>query len=57
MAAAGKACGVPTPVNQTLNDVLLKLTRQEVDWRLYDGKPNQLVQEVKRYERAGRRGV
>ncbi len=50
IARAGKAAGVPTPVNQALNDVLMRLTREEVDWHLYDGKPKALLLDVKKYQ-------
>jgi 2-dehydropantoate 2-reductase len=48
IAKAGKEHGVPTPVNQVLNDLLMKLTRKEVDWRLYDGKPKMLLRELRK---------
>ncbi len=54
IALAGQKHGVPTPVNQALNDVLLKLTREEVDWREYDGKPKKLLMEVKRNENSAK---
>lgn len=52
VAAAGKKLGVATPVNAALNDVLLKLTLGEVDWREYNGRPKRLLAEVQRYEAA-----
>ena len=52
IAESGLAYKVPTPVNQALSDILVKLTKEEIDWRLYDGKPKQLLTEVRKYERA-----
>jgi len=48
IAKAGREVGVPTPINQILNDLLMKLTRKEVDWRKYDGKPKMLLMELKK---------
>lgn len=50
IAEAGAANGVATPVNQALADILLKLTREELDWREFDGKPKRLLAEVRIYE-------
>ncbi|MCP4429053.1 MAG: ketopantoate reductase family protein [Chloroflexi bacterium] len=50
IAEAGREVGVPAPVNAALNDVLGKLTRNELDWREFDGKPRRLLQEVKKQE-------
>ncbi len=50
IAQAGQESGVAAPVNAALNDVLWQLTRNELDWREFDGKPNRLLQEVKKYE-------
>lgn len=50
IAEAGAAHGVATPVNQALADILLKLTREELDWREFDGKPKRLLAEVRHYE-------
>ena len=47
IAAAGKANGVPTPVNQALATILLKLTREEIDWREYDGNAKRLLVAVR----------
>ena len=52
IAKAGMANGVPTPVNAALTDVLWKLTREELDWREFDGKPRRLLAEVQRIERS-----
>lgn len=50
VAEAGEAVGVRTPVNKTLNDVLLKLTNKEIDRQQFDGHPERLVAEVKLHE-------
>lgn len=50
IAKAGMENGVPTPVNAALTDVLWKLTREELDWREFDGKPNRLMAEVRRFK-------
>jgi 2-dehydropantoate 2-reductase len=52
IARAGQEHGVPTPVNFVLNELLMKLTRNELDWRAYDGRPKQLLMDLKRYEEA-----
>ncbi len=49
VAAAGQSMGVATPVNAALNDILLKLAREELDWREFDGRPQRLLAEVKKY--------
>lgn len=48
VARAGKETGVPTPVNQVLNDVLLKLTSGEIDREEFYQNPARLVGEVKK---------
>lgn len=50
VAAAGKALGIATPVNAALNDILLKLIREEMDWREFDGRPQRLMAEVRKYQ-------
>ncbi len=50
IAKAGKEHGVPTPVNAALTDILWKLTLEKLDWREFNGRPQRLIQEVKRYE-------
>ncbi|MFQ5421390.1 MAG: ketopantoate reductase family protein [Anaerolineae bacterium] len=51
IARHGAAVGVLTPVNAVLNEVLMKLTRQELDWREFDGRPNKLLAEIGQYEK------
>ncbi len=52
IAKVGKEVGVPTPVNAALTDILWKLTLEKLDWREFNGRPQRLIQEVKRYEAA-----
>ncbi len=49
IARYGAANGIPAPVNAALNDVLMKLTRQELDWHEFDGRPQRLLAEIARY--------
>jgi 2-dehydropantoate 2-reductase len=46
IAAAGEALGTPVPVNAMLNDVLLKLTRGELDRRDFARNPGRLLSEL-----------
>jgi 2-dehydropantoate 2-reductase len=39
----GKRCGVPTPVNQVLNDTLMQLTRGEIPPDRFAHQPDQLL--------------
>ncbi len=55
IAEAGKENGVPTPVNAALNEVLWRLTNNELDWRDFDGKPRRLLAEVRKQEGMGQR--
>jgi 2-dehydropantoate 2-reductase len=48
VAQAGEVAGVETPVNKVLNDVLLKLTYQEVDSSIYERNPARLLADVKK---------
>ncbi|HIP73680.1 MAG TPA: ketopantoate reductase family protein [Anaerolineae bacterium] len=52
VAYHGQKLGIPTPVNAAYNDVLVKITNGELDWREFDGRPQRLAQEVRRYEAA-----
>jgi 2-dehydropantoate 2-reductase len=55
VAAAGKAAGIPTPVNQALNDILLQVAHGETDYQRFNGKPDALVEAVASYQQqAGR---
>jgi len=51
IAKTGLAHNIPTPVNTALTDVLVRLARQELDWRDFDGKPARLLAEVARFEK------
>jgi 2-dehydropantoate 2-reductase len=50
IAKAGLENGVATPVNAALTEVLWRLTRDELDWREFDGQPRRLLQEVRKQE-------
>lgn len=52
IAEAGQAVGKPAPINAALNEILVKLTLEALDWREFDGRPKRLVQEIKRYQAA-----
>ena len=47
IAAAGKKAGVPTPVNRTLNDILLQLISGEQSKTVFDNNPNALLDLLK----------
>lgn len=49
VAAAAQELGLPAPVNRAYSDILLKLARREVDWKVYDGNPQRLIDEVEKY--------
>lgn len=49
IADAGEAAGLLMPVNRTLNTILTKLTREELNWRDFDGRPKRLLQEIQNY--------
>ncbi len=51
IARAGRAVNIPAPVNAAYSDVLIKLAREEYDWREFDGKPKRLYAEVRRWEK------
>lgn len=51
IAAAGRDCGVATPVNSAYNDLLLALSRGERSRAEFDGRPDRLLAEVARFER------
>lgn len=50
IAAHGRELGIPTPVNATLSDVLMQLTRGEVPRSAYDHNPERLLTDVRRAE-------
>jgi 2-dehydropantoate 2-reductase len=47
VARFGARCGVPTPVNQVLNDTLMQLTCGEIPLDRYAHKPDQLLKLIK----------
>ncbi len=49
VARLGRQHNIATPVNAALTDILLKLVREELDWRDYDGNPKRLLADVRRY--------
>ena len=49
IAAAGRAVGVPTPVNAALNETLLRLTNGTVERDFFDGRPDRLLAVVDQY--------
>jgi 2-dehydropantoate 2-reductase len=49
IAKAGRQLNIPTPVNTALTDILLKLSREELNWRDFDGNPKRLLAEIRRY--------
>jgi 2-dehydropantoate 2-reductase len=51
VARIGETLDISTPVNRTLNDILMKLARKVVDYELYDGQPKRLVAEVRKHQR------
>jgi 2-dehydropantoate 2-reductase len=46
---AGQKVGILTPVNLAYTDILMKLAQEKIDWREFDGRPQHLFNEVKRY--------
>jgi 2-dehydropantoate 2-reductase len=51
VARIGASAGVPAPVNDALNDILVKLARREIDYQLFNGRPDRLVDAVENYRR------
>ena len=51
VAQAGASAGVSVPVNDALNDILVKLARRELDYQLFNGRPDRLVEAVENYAR------
>lgn len=49
IADAAQKVGLPAPVNHALSDILQKLVRQELDWKIFDGNPQRLLEEVDKY--------
>lgn len=49
VADAAQQVGISAPVNHALSDILQKLARQEIDWKVFDGSPQRLLEEVDKY--------
>lgn len=49
---AGRRLGISTPVNEALTDILLKLASGELDYQVFNGQPERLVDEVNAYRQA-----
>jgi 2-dehydropantoate 2-reductase len=54
VAEAGDSVGIPTPVNTALYEILMKIARQEIDYQDYNGRPKQLVAEVRKYQNSSK---
>ena len=50
IAEAGKALGIPTPVNAAYNDLLVALINHEENWDDYNGRPKALLKVIRHYE-------
>lgn len=50
IAEAGAALGIATPVNQGLNDILLKLTQSVLAWDDFRHNPQRLLVELEQYQ-------
>jgi 2-dehydropantoate 2-reductase len=46
----GKETGVPTPVNRLLTETLLSLTQGELPLDTFDGKPDKLMAELRKFQ-------
>ena len=42
--------GMRAPLNEGLGTILMQLTRKELDWQRYNGKPDELVADVRRFQ-------
>ena len=54
VARIGREIGIATPVNAALNDILLDIATQKIDWDRFDGMPKELLTTVNRYIREAR---
>lgn len=54
VAQAGERLGSPTPVNEALNDILIKIAHREIDYEVFNGQPKRLVAEVQKYKKASK---
>lgn len=55
VSEAGERLGIPTPVNQALNDILVKIAHREIDYEMFNGRPKRLVAEVQNYKKASKK--
>lgn len=55
VAQAGEASGIPTPVNEALNDILIKIAQRKIDYEVFNGHPKRLVAEVQKYKKASKK--
>ena len=51
VAQASASAGLSAPINDALNDILVKLARKELDYELFNGRPDRLVEAVENYRR------
>lgn len=54
VARVGREIGIATPVNAALNDILLDIAAQKIDWDRFDGQPKELLTTVNQYIREAR---
>jgi 2-dehydropantoate 2-reductase len=47
---AGRELDIPTPVNNALTEILLMIARKEIDYQLFNGRPQKLVSEIEQYK-------
>jgi len=50
VARAGAQAGVPTPINRTLEGILVAIARGEIEWSEYQGQADRLVQRARRIQ-------
>lgn len=55
VSEAGERLGIPTPVNQALNDILIKIAHRDIDYEVFNGRPKRLVAEVQKYKKASKK--
>jgi ketopantoate reductase len=55
VSQAGERLGIPTPVNEALDDILIKIAHREIDYEVFNGRPKRLVAEVQKYKKASKK--
>jgi 2-dehydropantoate 2-reductase len=50
VARAGAQAGVPTPINRTLESILVAIARGEIEWSEYRGQADRLVRRARRVQ-------